>query len=145
MIFSLPNLITAQFTLLATRPISSSLSNSTNYLTYENVTLGIRIQYPADWHVEALQNGVQFLSPPVKFLPLHNSTNISPITLIPATIAVSRIEPVQNVSLLELAHNFINYLRTRDPIHKHFASPLQMYLVFQPLSYSKSKKRDKRS
>jgi PsbP-like protein len=120
-IISPPNLVTAQFN---TVPENSGVFKDPeiNYLTYENNTLGIRIQYPADWQVKAHQSGVEFLSPPVRFVPMQNYTNALPITLIPATVgAALRIEPVQNVSLLELVHNFISYLQTQDPIHKHFA------------------------
>lgn len=46
-------------TTIAPSPITTKTTN--NFLTYENPTIGINIQYPADWIKNATSQGVTFI------------------------------------------------------------------------------------
>lgn len=61
--------------------IQASALTNTNFLTYENPTLGVKIQYPATW-IES-QNGLKDFSDVVGFYaPFGNLSDISTGTLI---------------------------------------------------------------
>jgi hypothetical protein len=68
---------------------------ASSFLTYDNPTHGIKIQYPADWTVST--NGLQSYSDIVGFFsPLQNLTDV-----LPAQVALSVMSYSANVSLDE--------------------------------------------
>jgi len=88
--------------------ITSTNSNSTNFLSYSNSTYGIKIQYPSSWLKEGSHN--QSSNDIVKFR--------SPAATVPASLNIiggkpaSQSIPLQvyiNVSLYILRHSFDNF------------------------------------
>jgi hypothetical protein len=72
-----------------------SAQPTSNFLTYENPTYGIKIQYPADWTVST--NALEAYSGIVGFYsPLQNLTDV-----LPAQVSLSVRTYSQNVSLDE--------------------------------------------
>jgi hypothetical protein len=68
---------------------------ASSFLTYDNPTHGIKMQYPADWTVST--NGLQSYSDIVGFFsPLQNLTDV-----LPAQVALSVMSYSANVSLDE--------------------------------------------
>jgi eukaryotic-like serine/threonine-protein kinase len=68
---------------------------ASSFLTYDNPTHGIKMQYPADWTVST--NGLQSYSDIVGFFsPLQNLTDV-----LPAQVALSSMSYSANVSLDE--------------------------------------------
>ncbi len=79
-VFSILLLASVQIA-LAQNPVQqkSAVNSNNNFITYENPTYGIRIQYPGDWqkteHINANRFWVDFMS------PLKNNPNAFPVTL----------------------------------------------------------------
>ena len=111
-----------------------SMANKTgnNFLVYHNPGFGIKIQYPEGWVVKEQQNGVEFLSPPIRFLPTQNDSYALPVTLIPESVSVAaRNLPAQNASLQDLANSLINFKQTQNPGFRN-VKPTQTTLAGQP-------------
>lgn len=74
----------------ATKP--TPLPTASNFLTYQNPTYGIKIQYPSDW--TASQTGLRDYTNIVAFYsPLHN------LTAVPEQLLLSRTHYSQSVTL----------------------------------------------
>lgn len=110
----------------------SNVGTSNNLLTYYNSGLGIQIQYPSDWTVRDQPNGVEFLSPPIKFVPMQNYSYGLPVTVIPEIVGVAvRNLPVQNISLQQLTSSLINFRQAQNP-ELAYAAPTRTTLAGEP-------------
>ena len=113
----LPLQATAQQTKISTTAISSSSSSSTSranitntidtFLTYQNSTEGIKIDYPANWekvkNASIPQFAVLFLS------PQENSSDIFRERLVVQAVDL----PSKNTTLDELVNELVGNLKTR--------------------------------
>jgi len=81
-----------------TTPSQATINTTGNFLTYDNSTMGVKIQYPSDWKkVESGNNSVRFLSRP----PENSSDRFT------SELAISAF-PSHNMSLGEVTSNAIN-------------------------------------
>lgn len=79
-----------------------------NFLTYENLTYGIKIQYPADWEKkESTLDQVVF-----RFPPQENASGASSKYLL---IIVSTFDPQENMTLDKLTREQIDFLKESFP------------------------------
>src|SRR5919112_5624081 len=80
------------------KEFSSSISNTTttsDFLTYENLLLGIKMQYPSNWTVSS--SALRDYSDVVAFYsPLQNLSDA-----LPAQLVLSMVRYSQNISLDE--------------------------------------------
>lgn len=130
MVFSLQSIITIKYVNIQAMTVADNTSN--NFLSYYNPGFGIKIQYPSEWIVKDQQNGVLFLSPPIRFLPMQNYSYALPVTLMPEIVGVGiRNVPFQNASLQDLANNLINFRQTQNP-EQRYATPTQTTLAGLP-------------
>jgi hypothetical protein len=72
-----------------------------DFLTYDNTTLGIKIQYPSNWEKFEQQNAVLFISPFQSDLDRYRET-----------VGISLVPFVNNISLDEFVSNTTNFLST---------------------------------
>ena len=90
----------------------TTTTNNTNFLTYQNLTSGIKIQYPSDWLKEAAAGtGVTFI------LPAGNNSNPEQFLAKLNTTAIAGFPP--NVPLKGMADGVLNG-------YKHFLPNFQL-------------------
>ena len=90
----------------------TTTTNNTNFLTYQNLTSGIKIQYPSDWLKEgAAGTGVTFI------LPAGNNSNPEQFLAKLNTTAIAGFPP--NVPLKGMADGVLNG-------YKHFLPNFQL-------------------
>ena len=108
-------------TTVAASSITSNPSNAqtttittTNFLTYQNSTYGIKIQYPSDWLYKesnasnsSVQTVVTFVSPNLVTAPTSKS-------LVALTVAIQSI-PFHNLPLNTYTNLNVNTLRQSEP------------------------------
>jgi hypothetical protein len=127
---SLQSILTIMY--VNTQAMTMANKTSNNFLSYYNPGFGIKIQYPPEWIVKDQKNGVLFLSPPIRFLPMQNYSYALPVTLMPETVGVGiRNVPFQNASVQDLANNLINFRQTQNP-ELRYAAPTQTTLAGEP-------------
>jgi hypothetical protein len=81
---------------------------TSSFLTYENLTYGIKIRYPADWEKkEPTLNQVVF-----RFPPQENASGASSKYLL---IIVSTFDPQENMTLDKLTREQIDFLKESFP------------------------------
>ena len=80
---------------------NATTSTTSNFSTYDNVTLGFKIQYPFNWEKFEQQNTVLFISPAQNDSDRYRET-----------VAVSFIPFGNNVSLDRYVSNTTNFLNT---------------------------------
>jgi len=98
-------------------PAKTTTTNNTNFLTYQNPTSGIKIQYPSDWLKEAAAGtGVTFVLPAGNN---NNSNNSNPEQFLAKlnTTAIAGFPP--NVPLKGMADGVLNG-------YKHFLPNFQL-------------------
>ena len=94
------------------KPTTTTTTNNTNFLTYQNLTSGIKIQYPSDWLKEAAAGtGVTFI------LPAGNNSNPEQFLAKLNTTAIAGFPP--NVPLKGMADGVLNG-------YKHFLPNFQL-------------------
>jgi eukaryotic-like serine/threonine-protein kinase len=98
-----------------TKPLNVKTTTS-KFLTYQNSTYGIKIQYPSDWlykesnaGTRSVQTIVTFASPDSVIAPI-NSTN----SLVALTVAVQSL-PFHNLSLNAYTNLNVDNLRQAEP------------------------------
>ena len=90
-----------------TTPTTTKPSSSNSFLTYENnSTLGIKIQYPADWQRDSYDNKVVF------FAPSLGNPKIIPASLF---VDVDNL-PFQITDVEDYISHYVNHLRTHAAI-----------------------------